>query len=676
MRTRLTILCLLLAPAVLAQPTVAPTPEQAGSPRGDNTGDYNVTQSFETGYRFASVSGNDGTYRADVNYGNGIRLLGSSLFVNSRDGHGHWFDQIVLTTSGLGNDPYQSVTLHIEKNKLYKYDLLWRLDDYFNPDLVLTDGLHLMNTSRHLQDHNLTLLPQSKIRFLLGYSRNTQSGPALSTVQLFTQPGATAPETPPPPPSSDFPVLENVRIQQNEFRLGGDLELAGFKLTLMHAWVFFKNDSGFEESGAILGDNPVQGITLNQFQRSEPNHGSSPYWLGNLTKNSKWAAVNGRIVYVDGKRNFILNENALGITPMGAQNQQVFVGGDAARPSLTGDLAISLFPTPNLTLVNNTSVDSTRIDGTADYGQFDLATQTAQYVSFRYLGIRTVTNFTDLHYRFTNWFSVYGGYHYSDRRIKDIEQYAFGSPLSGPTYEQVNLLQSGLLGIRLKPIKAVTINLESEIGRGDRPFTPVSDGNYHALGGRVEYRVKNLALNAGYKENYNNNSVSLTAYSSHSRDYTTGASWTPHDWFTLDATYSKLHLDSLSGILFFAGPEQLSSNQVYISNIHAANLGARFVLKKRVDLYVGYNITRDTGDGRANPASPGATDPVNLIFTPVQTFPLNYQSPQARVSIQLRPKLRWNAGWQFYNYHEDFGLLSLYQGYHANTGYTSLTWAF
>jgi hypothetical protein len=37
--------------------------------------------------------------------------------VNSKDGHGRWFDQIVLTTIGLGNDPYQSVTLRVEKEQ-------------------------------------------------------------------------------------------------------------------------------------------------------------------------------------------------------------------------------------------------------------------------------------------------------------------------------------------------------------------------------------------------------------------------------------------------------------------------------------------------------------------------------------------------------------------------------
>ena len=663
-----------LASAALAQQVVAPTPDQAGSPRGENTGDYNVMDSFETGYRFAVVDGSVGTYRSDVNYGDGIRLLSGNLSVNSKDGHGRWFDQIVLTTVGLGNDPYQSVNLRVEKNKLYRYDMLWRLDDYFNPGLPVAGGLHLVDTSRHMQDHNLTLLPQSKIQFHLGYSRNTQDGPALSTVQLCFDGNIYCGTA-----GNEFPVFENVRTEQNEFRLGADLDLAGFKLTLLHTWVFFKDDSGYQENGLITGDNPSSGVTLNQFQRSAPYRGTSPYWLGNLNRSGKTLAVNGRVTYLDGKGNFLLNENAFGGTPLGAQNQQVQVGGDASRPQLTGDLSISVFPTSGLTLVNNTSFNSTRIDGTSDYAQFNLAAETADFVSFRYLGLRTIANATDLHYRLKSWLSFYGGYRYSDRRIEDIEDYAIPGPLSGAMYEQANTQQEGLLGIRIKPLKAMTINLESEIGRANHPFTPVSDRNYQALGGRFDYRVKKLTLGAAYKENYNNNSITLTSYSLHARDYSANAAWTPRDWFTLDASYSKLHVDSLSGIVFFAGPEAVSpftSNQVYISNIHAANLVARLVAAKRVDIYVGYTITMDTGDGRASAVPAGATDPTTLIFAPVQTFPLSYQAPLARVSVRLREKLRWNAGWQYYNYHEQFGLESFYQGYHANTGYTSLIWSF
>ena len=62
-----------------AQPVVAPTNESTGPVRGKTVfEDYNVTQYFESGYRFRTVDGNEGKYRSDVNYRNGIRLLNSS----------------------------------------------------------------------------------------------------------------------------------------------------------------------------------------------------------------------------------------------------------------------------------------------------------------------------------------------------------------------------------------------------------------------------------------------------------------------------------------------------------------------------------------------------------------------------------------------------------------------
>jgi hypothetical protein len=60
----------------------------------------------------------------------------------------------------------------------------------------------------------------------------------------------------------------------------------------------------------------------------------------------------------------------------------------------------------------------------------------------------------------------------------------------------------------------------------------------------------------------------------------------------------------------------------------------------------------------------------------VQTFPLTYHSPLARVSIRITPKIRWNAGWQFYRYREEFGVIGYLQNYRANTGYTSVLWSF
>src|ERR1700722_10466153 len=137
MRTLIFTLC---CGAALAQDPVAPTPAKIGPVRGEASGDYNVVQSWEGGDRLSDVRGSDDTYRSEVNYGNGLRLLGSSLTINSKDGHGRLFDELVLTTQGLGGDPYESVVLRLQKNRLYDYSMSWRLNDYYNPDVIVALG--------------------------------------------------------------------------------------------------------------------------------------------------------------------------------------------------------------------------------------------------------------------------------------------------------------------------------------------------------------------------------------------------------------------------------------------------------------------------------------------------------------------------------------------------------
>src|SRR5690348_12345158 len=115
MRAQLPILSLsllLMVLAVNAQPVLTPSPDRTGSTdhagpaAGVDWGSYNVTNSFEAGYRFTTVGGDAGLFRSVENYGNGMRLFGSNFTANSKDGHGKLFDSLSLISSGLGNDPY------------------------------------------------------------------------------------------------------------------------------------------------------------------------------------------------------------------------------------------------------------------------------------------------------------------------------------------------------------------------------------------------------------------------------------------------------------------------------------------------------------------------------------------------------------------------------------------
>jgi hypothetical protein len=144
---------------------------------------------------------------------------------------------------------------------------------------------------------------------------------------------------------------------------------------------------------------------------------------------------------------------------------------------------------------------------------------------------------------------VYAGYSYTERLVRTIVGFslpAFANSTENDVYETNNFLNSGLIGVHFRPIKPLNINLESEIGRANHPLTPISDRNYHSLGGRVSYRTRKLQLSTQYRQLYNVNApVFYSAFSSHSRNYTATASWSPLNWISIDANYMKLHWDRI-----------------------------------------------------------------------------------------------------------------------------------
>lgn len=659
------LLCIALP--VVAQPVVAPTGEPVGPARGQDIGGYNIVNSFETGYRFHQVGGNTGKYRSDVNFGNGLRLLGSSLSVHSKEGQGRYFDELLLSTQGLGNDPYQSSSFRVRKNKLYNYDLLWRQNDYFNPALPVASGQHLQDTTRTMQDHNLVLLPQSSVRIFAGFSRVAQSGGGLSTVNLF---GATGDE---------FPLFANIRRLQNEFRLGFEATLLGAKVSLLRGWEAFRDDTR-RQAGASPGNNSADEATLRTFRRDEPYHGSTRNWRVNLLHDrSRLFSVNGRFTWAGTRRDFLFDEAAIGTNRFGAaSNRQIFVTGSGRRPVTTAALTLSLFPTDRITVVNHTAFHHTRMEGDGAYRELDNATLAFATQEFGYLGIRTLTNSTDMNVRVTKALGLFSGYQFSARRIRSVEQQSIENIPDRIAAEQDNHLHAGRFGLRLQPAKALSLIVEAEIGRADRPVYPVSDRNYHALGGRVRYKTRNLLLSAYTRANYNFNSASLFSHSSRARQYAADVSWNLREWLSFDANYSKLHLDTLTGIAYFFNRGLTDDRSAYISNLHGGHAGVRIGIAARADLFLGYSRIQDTGDGRrpvyaaswVMSAAPTAIGPGTLGF---QTYPVAFESPVARISVRLHNRVRWNAGYQHYRYGEE--LLPM-QNYRAHTGYTSLSWSF
>jgi hypothetical protein len=83
-------------------------------------------------------------------------------------------------------------------------------------------------------------------------------------------------------------------------------------------------------------------------------------------------------------------------------------------------------------------------------------------------------------------------------------------------------------------------------------------------------------------------------------------------------------------------------------------------------LYAAYRINKDTGQGDR------LADPTGTPGILVTSYPMSFQSPEARLSVKLNRWLDWNVGYQYYNYRESLLISINPQNYHAHLPYTSL----
>jgi len=267
--------------------------QQLEEVKGIDQGNYNIKQSIEFGGRFTSISGDPQAYDTFVNLQQGARLLGFTMEMNSLDHHDTWFDRFYFSTFGYGGDPNQVSWLRMSKNNWYNFNALFRKDqnawDYlllanplspstppianapagFNPivnapvnvlnSAVIGTSPHPFSTRRKLGDYNLLVLPQSKVRFRVGYSNNNVYGPGFSSIHQGTEQY----------------LLANYSTIVNTYRLGVDFRLLPrTNFSYDQIWMYYKGDSTRTDNNqqfALSNGQLVDlGVSFNQTPASPP----------------------------------------------------------------------------------------------------------------------------------------------------------------------------------------------------------------------------------------------------------------------------------------------------------------------------------------------------------------------------------------------------------------------
>jgi hypothetical protein len=683
--------------------------QEAETTQGVNRGDYNIQQSIELGYRFSDFTGNTAVYDTFVNLNQGPRLFNQSLQMHSLDHSGYLFDDLFMNSYGYGGDPNDVTRLGISKNKWYDFNATFRRDrNLWNYDLLanplnpgtsnpadpLTFSPHLMQMTRRMSDYNLTILPQSKVRFRLGYNHNIDEGPSLSSFHSGT----------------DVPLFQNWSTTQNNYHFGVDIKLLPKTNVSYDQFLqYYKGDTSYLD-GALNGPfgglfpgyqladgTPVDlGLIYDTAGRSPcakplSAPGTNPPTVAsncNATlayNRSQIARVKDPVEQLSFQSNPIKQLDFAGRVSYSSSNsnvpdyyefwnglesrtgdQQFTTTGSASgkRISATADFDTTVFVTNKFRVQDEFHFSNYRIPGlftntTTTYAGGVLGgplanPAVAAATSSRFLGQNVRVNTIQFLYDFNQRLGMRLGYRH---RFRDIPAFDAENG-AAPTTDDTKIKEdSALLGFWARPTDQLRLTYDMEINYADRSYTRVSPRQSQHYKFRTQYKPSQMVHVSATANIYQGlDDVFSIDHRDHNWSFGLDTAIVPNDRWSLDFGYDFNDVFSQTDICFFlsgvspvsttacpnpTGSNELEALSTYKNKTNYGFMDLMFQPVKRVRLNAGYMITATTGNTVIlNPNSPAG---------PLQ---YNYHTPYASVKVDLQKGFAWKAGWNFYDYNE------------------------
>ena len=345
------------------------------------------------------------------------------------------------------------------------------------------------------------------------------------------------------------------------------------------------------------------------------------------------------------------------------------------------------------------------IDGIATFNDFFSVQRGATIDTriFTNLGVSKTTQYRkyqdsiDGDYQFNKNYSLHFGYRYGSRHLhRLLSGFALNSNAPVPLTSIAACLTPAVTcalddtetnhtnvffgGFKARPVKGWTVYFDAEHGTADNVFTRI--GNYNYTNGRAKSRYApnrkiNFNLAVITKDNSNPSEiagVSLADFGVNvkSRTFTSSIDWaaTPRLNVSTGYNYNWLNSDAVVDYFFQVPPaasvRHPNGHALYFVRNNFFFIDATARLSNRVTLYTSYRINKDLGQGNR------LADPTGNPGTLVNSYPMSYQSPEARLAIKINRRLDWNLGYQYYNYNESPLVGPRPQNYHAHLPYTSL----
>lgn len=261
---------------------------------GSAAGAQTTWADFELGYQWVDVTGNEDSYRTQINDDDGFLIRELSLVLVDTDDVSPLYDRLRIDADGFGGSPAGRMRLSASSHGAYSLEVSYHEYDHFsalagwaNPflDDGVSPGLHTARRDRKVLDLEIELLPGHWITPILGYSWNQVEGARRTTYHVG---------------QDEFRLASAVTEQEQEYRVGAAFRFATFRGAVIQGWRSFDaSESSVLASGENFGLNrrPVLGTDvqvdeLNRWTRTEADTPvTSAYLSGTVGKRVRLDAT-------------------------------------------------------------------------------------------------------------------------------------------------------------------------------------------------------------------------------------------------------------------------------------------------------------------------------------------------------------------------------------------------
>ena len=546
-------------------------------------GGFDVTSTFEAGYRTLDVDKNEALFRHDYQLEDGPRLFTFSFAGRSDTGP---VDRFTIDLSNLG-DPFQTARATVRKTGRYSASFGVRsIDRFYQYDAPRADGVtefRLYDTTRRIWDGAFDVRVPRVARIGAGYRQTMWSGDNSFQTRDWSR--------------DEFHVRSPFDVSSKDLRVWGERTFGATTLVLEQNYRWFSNRTVYAVPAPEEGHSEGRSF-VNSLTETNPQDVSIPTTIVRVASAiSDRVEISASYLASSATADFTgsLDVEGLDFQRRPTVERNTFAG-DARKKEqvFDGDLTVDL--RPDLTLHNTFRYRRYDIDGAVDITEFLQVGSALPVSGFEEaigngIKYRRTAYSPELEYVPARGVSLRGGARLFRRDVQMFDD-ALLDEDSSTSGDRANTGFVGFVSASWRPASRYRLIAEYERGDADNALTRISP-----LGTRRLKLRAQADLGAGWKVNgtlvdqrYETEDVSESTWRSGSASVSYGLA----DRLTLDAGYTRQLID-LSTATFFYAPAATEGFSRYNLDTDILFSQAEVKVHPRVAVNGGYQLVRSNG---------------------------------------------------------------------------------